>query len=54
MELTTKDQFVIFMSACCIFASLALAMNGAIVGWFFMWINLKIFDMYCMWRKDNQ
>jgi len=54
-RLTVKDQVVVAIHALLIFYALKIAMSNhlgvSMLGFFCMWFNLKMFDVYAFKRK---
>ena len=56
-QLTPRDHLAVGIHAIFILFSLKLAFSNhmviSMVGWILAYFNLKSFDLYSMWRKDN-
>ena len=55
-KLTVKDQVVVAIHALLIFYALKIAMSDqlsvSMLGFFCMWFNLKMFDVYAFKRRN--
>jgi len=57
IQITTTDHLIIAIHALFIFLGLKLAFSShffvSLFGWILAYLNLKSFDIYGYWRKDN-
>ena len=53
IEMTTSDFIMVVLTASLVYMGFSFIWIGIYWGLLMIWFNMRMFDLYCAWRKND-